>query len=87
MDCGVSGRRSARLVGRRWDPGRILIAAIVRQAVVDARSSPRAVGSGHWRSACVFVRSEAFVDFCEWLGVRPSGIREVLDEFEKERVR
>jgi hypothetical protein len=60
-------------------PDRVLIAAMIRQAVIDAKSTSRFVPLRDKRSARRFVMSESFVDFCEWLGVRPSAIRETVE--------
>ena len=67
-------------------PERVLIAAMVRMAVLDARSRSKNVSYRDKMSARRFVRSGAFVDFCEWLGMRPSAIREVVDSVEEEGV-
>ena len=57
-----------------WHANRALLAAIIRCAFVDARSSGHNIPDADFHSAWIFLQSEAFVDFCDFLGI-PSKAR------------
>ncbi len=56
----------------------VLVAAILKEAVRDSGGG-KYITRRHERSGARFLRSELFVEFCDYFGIRPSVRREKLE--------
>ena len=73
-------------LGRRTKPQlgyvRVLLAAVLKQAVKDAAGGKN-VPDYHQITGMEFVNSEVYVGFCDFFRIRPTARQEVVDRLMK----